>query len=151
MDFATIEELTARLDWTLDADETRIAVAALEDLSDQARYYGLAWPVPATAPRMVRSIVLNAAVRYMRNPDGYTLSRAGDETLQWTDLGPDAGAAHFNDKEIKALRKMAGATGLGTVPMTAWGQMKQQVEVGYVPVPVSSEPFPLYADPSEPW
>jgi hypothetical protein len=161
--FATLAELTARLDWTLDEDETRIASAALEDLSDQARHYGLPWTDPTTTPRMVRSLVLSAAVRYMRNPDGYTQSRAGDETLMWTDLGANAGSAHFNETEIKALRKMAGATGLATAPMTAWGTMRPRVRIatqdgymdvpapGYVPVPGSSEPFPYYADPQEPW
>jgi len=36
---------------------------------------------------LVRTLVLRCAARYMRNPDGYVTSRAGDETLTWSDIG----------------------------------------------------------------
>lgn len=155
-DLATLDELKARLDWTLDEDEERIAKSALEDLSDEARFHGSKpWNDPATAPRMVRKMVLAAAVRYLRNPEGYTTSRAGDETLSWNDdRTGQAGSAHFNREEIAALRRLAGATGLTTTRMTAWGPISKQPSAGYIPVGYSTpnnDPFPYYADSVEPW
>jgi len=65
---------SAALDWALDEDERRLAASALEDASDLAREYGRDW-TPETVPRLVRTLVLAACVRYLRNPDGYTQSR----------------------------------------------------------------------------
>lgn len=150
---ATLDELKARLDWTLDGDEEHVASAALEDLSDDARFYGRdAWTDPEHTPRTVVKMVVRAAARYMRNPDGYTQSRAGDETLTWNeDRSGQAGAAHFNETEIKALRSMAGAGGIYSVPISAHNGGKKTAQVGFVPVPTSSEPFPMFADVIEPW
>ena len=63
---ATLKELIQRLDWTLDADELRIAAGALEDASDLARGYGRDWDTES-APRLVRTLVLKARKRYMNN------------------------------------------------------------------------------------
>lgn len=151
--FAELSDLKDRLDWTLDENEERIATTALEDLSDEARFYGKPWTDPALAPRMVRKMVLAAAVRYMRNPDGYTTSRAGDETLSWNEQRDgQAGSAHFTDIEIKALRRMAGATGLVTVPMTHFGKMRTQPgDAGWVSTGEGNKPFPLFRDATDPW
>lgn len=118
LDIATITELQSRLDWTLDTGEQSVAAAALADLSDDARFYGSARWDSDTAPRQVKSIVLRAAARFMRNPDGYTQSRAGDETLMWSDMGEDAGTAHFNEREQKTLAALAGR-GMGLVSVQA--------------------------------
>lgn len=149
--FATLGELSERLDWTLDADELRIAVGALEDASDLARGYGREWEA-GSAPRLVRTLVLKAAVRYMRNPDGYTQSRAGDETLSWNDAaGAEAGTVFFTPEEQKLLKGLAGhAPGLVSAPITAWGPQRQR-PVGLVPAQGSNEPFPLFAHQDDPW
>ncbi|GGS24759.1 hypothetical protein GCM10010238_11130 [Streptomyces griseoviridis] len=63
----------------LDEDEARIATSALDDASDLATTYGRDWP-EETAPRLVKTLVLKSAARCMRDPEGYTQSRAGDET-----------------------------------------------------------------------
>lgn len=147
---ATMDELVARLDWTLDEDEERLAESALEDLSDDARFHGSTTWIDATvAPRQVKSIVLRATVRYLRNPDGYITSRAGDETLGWTDRGEDAGSASFSAKETKMLRQISGISTLHSVPLTAWGPMKATSD-GFVPVDnTANEPFPLLLDDGE--
>lgn len=131
--FATLDELKNRLDWTLDADEERIAQAALEDASDLACYYGKDWE-PATAPRMVRTLVLRACKRYMDNPQGYTQSRAGDETLGWSDAhGENAGTVYFTKEEQDLLRGLAGRqSGIYSTPISAWGP--QRKTSGTVPV-----------------
>ncbi|WP_329793878.1 hypothetical protein V1227_18910 [Lentzea sp. DG1S-22] len=148
--FATLEQLKARLDWTLDEDEERLGAAALDDLSGWARYYGRPWPDPLTAPQLVRTMVLGAAVRYMRNPEGYVTSRAGDETLTWSELGDRAGSAHFNSDELRALTSMSGKTSLLTAPVTAWNSRPKPV-AGYVPVTGGGKPFPMFSDPESPW
>lgn len=149
MALAAMEDLKARLEWTLDADELRAAQGALEDLSEQALHYGRPTWTASTVPVLVRNTILAAAARYMRNPDGYTQSRAGDETLTWTDRGHDAGSAYFTDREIKLISGYAGRAGIGSIPVIAWGNRRQAP--GYVPVQGGGDPFPLFADEVEPW
>lgn len=129
--FASLDQVQARLDWTLDADEERVATAALDDASDLARYYGKEWDA-TTAPRMVQTYVLRAVVRYMKNPEGLVTARAGDETSQWAER-PGLGDVTFTEEEIKALKALAGRGGLGSIPVVAWGPQKPKVE-GFVPV-----------------
>lgn len=148
--FAEISELQGRLDWTLDVDESRIGTDALIDLSDWARHYGREWPDPALAPRLVKTLVLSAAARYVRNPEGYVQSRAGDETVILPDRGDEAGAATFNTREIKALQALAGKTGIVSVAVTAWGPQRN-MGASYVPVGYGGDPFPLYANADDPW
>jgi hypothetical protein len=80
-----LDELKGRLDWELDDDELRIAVGALTDASDLAAAYCRDWP-EATAPRLVKTLVLKSAARYVRHPNGCTQSRARDETPAWSDV-----------------------------------------------------------------
>jgi hypothetical protein len=149
-DLATLDELKGRLDWTLDADEERAATGALEDLSDEARYHARRsdWD-QTTAPRMARRLVLKAAQRFIENPNGYTQSRAGDETLAWNDSqGSNAGTAHFTDAEQLILIQLGGRKPiLASVPIQAWGRGRADVE-GRVPVDYGGESFPfLNAEP----
>lgn len=148
--FATLDELKNRLDWTLDADEERIAQSALEDASDLACHYGKNWD-ETTAPRMVRTLVLRACKRYMDNPQGYTQSRAGDETVGWSDSqGTDAGTVHFNKEEQELLRGLAGGVrGIYSAPISAWGPQRKR-PVGLVPDAGSNEPIQYFAD-ETPW
>ncbi|MGW3323886.1 hypothetical protein [Streptomyces virginiae] len=151
--FATLAELQGRLDWTLDADEERIANSALEDASDLASHYaGRDWP-DASAPRMVRAMVLKACKRYMTNPAGYTQSRAGDETLGWNDTqGENAGTVYFTNEEQKLLAGIGGRKpGLVSVQVSAWNSVHRPVTAGLVPVDPPGADFPLFADGVEPW
>ncbi|WP_412076899.1 hypothetical protein ACLF6K_17440 [Streptomyces xanthophaeus] len=151
--YATLDELRDRLDWELDADELRIAAGALEDASDLAATYGREWP-EATAPRLVRTLVLKSAARYLRNPNGYTQSRAGDETLAWSDAhGRDAGSVYFTREEIRLLEELAGRKrGIVSVAVSAWGTKPQRAGAsGFVPVDYSpASLFPLFGN-EGPW
>lgn len=149
MALATIGDLTARLEWTLDADETRAATGALADLSEQALHYGRSSWTDLTVPALIKNTILAAAVRYMRNPDGYITSRAGDETLAWSDRGHDAGSAYFTEREIKLISAFADRAGIGSISVIAWGNKRQTI--GYVPVQGGGDPFPMFADVTEPW
>ncbi|QDP44214.1 head-tail adaptor Ad1 [Streptomyces phage Celia] len=159
MAYATLDDLKGRLDWTLDEDEERIAASSLEDASDLAAAYGRDWP-EGSAPRLVRTLVLKAAARYMKNPDGYTQSRAGDETLAWGDAaGTDAGTVYFTDEEKKLLSELGGRRpGLSSVEVNAWGtclrrpyRAGQRPETaGWAPTDVDGERlFPIFADDGE--
>lgn len=132
MALARIDELVARLgpEYPLTdpmipgQDLTTVATNVLEDLSTDAVFYGSSSWTSDNVPAVVKSIVLRAAVRYMKNPDGFMQSRAGDETVQWNADGDDmAGSAHFSDSEIAQLEKIASGTGLPslvTVGTYAW-------------------------------
>jgi hypothetical protein len=152
LSYATLEELKGRLDWELDADEERIASGALTDASDLAATHGREWP-EATVPRLVKTLVLKAAARYVRNPNGYTQSRAGDETLAWSDIGRDAGTVYFTREEIRLLEELAGRKrGISSVVVSAWGTKRRPRDVGHVPVDYSpASPFPLFGDEVSPW
>lgn len=157
MPYATLTDLTNRLDWELDDDEVRIATAALEDASDLAAHHGRDWPDDAV-PRLVRTLVLRACKRYMDNPNGYTQSRAGDETLAWSDdQGENAGTVYFTDDEIKLLAGLAGKkAGLASAQVSAWGTVIRCREpgrmdpAGLVPVDYDGRAFPLFSD-GGPW
>lgn len=153
-DLASLDELKARLDWELDSDELRIAASALEDASELARFYGREWPTAASAPRLVKTTVLKACMRYMQNPAGYTQSRAGDETLQWNDdSGQNAGTVYFTKAEQALIAELAGRTKqLGSAEITAWrSTYNRRGGQGNVPCAGDSKTFPLFADGEEPW
>ena len=160
LELATLPELQARLDWQLDSGEQNVATSALEDLSDDARFYGSNRWDSDTAPRQVKSLVLRAAVRHMRNPDGFVQSRAGDETIQWSDGGEDAGTAHFTQREEKMLAALAGrGSCLASVNVVAYGPTNRRgpryinphtqdvsESIGYVPAENGAAPLPFYVE-----
>lgn len=119
---ASLEELQARLDWTLPVEEEGVARGALTDLSEDARTYGQAGWTSITAPALVKSLVLRAAARYMRNFEGFAQSRAGDETVVWMehDRAPDT--AEFSQAEIARLADLASGPkqSLHSVGTYAW-------------------------------
>lgn len=146
---ATLTELEERLEWELDEGEKRIAAAALEDLEADALYYGRPeWEF--NAPNAVKRLVLRAAARFMRNPDGFDTSRAGDETVVFG-KAMQAGTAQFDDREIGILQNLANPVatgGLFSVGLTAHGNTPVRGTV-YVPSYNDANggytsPFPLF-------
>jgi hypothetical protein len=140
---ATPEELADRLPFVMDADEIREAVGALEDLSDDARFHGkTTWTDPATIPTEVKNLILRAASRHMKNYDGFTGSRAGDEDVNWTDRGENAGSAYFLPVEIKKLKALAGNrnSGFYTSSISAWGSADRRLHTddGFPEFPVEA-------------
>ena len=110
---ATLEDLKLRLDWELDANEERVGTAALEDLSNEARFYGSnTWTGPAVSPPFVRTLVLKAAARYLKNIEGYVQSRAGDESVQWSEIPDIMGTASFTSDEQAKLSQIARPSSL---------------------------------------
>lgn len=154
MSFASLEELKGRLEWDLDTDEERIAQGALDDLSADALFYGNPRWTEASCPPYVKTLVLKAAQRYMRNPDGYEQSRAGDETVGWgQSTDDDKGAAAFSKKELAALKALVRPAVFGSINVQAYGTRFKAAQVGNVPVSgyPGEKPFPYYASPDGPW
>lgn len=148
---ATLGELAERLPFEMDDDDEREAQGALEDLSEDARIIGSqAWVDAATTPHSVKNLVLRAATRHMKNYEGYTMSRAGDETVQWTDRGESSGTATFTSDEKNALRSLSGRVSIGTAPIVAWGKGDRPIE-GRVPHADGRKPVTLFASDKEPW
>lgn len=148
----TVQELKDRCDWTFDADEDRVAGNYLIEVSDLVRAYGKDTWDAVTAPRMVKNIVISVVRRYMRNPEGYLTSRAGDETVTFTERA-EHGVMFLNASEIALIRGLAGQFGFRSATVKAWDTRPQAP--GYYTVPVSGypgeKPFPYFSDPWEPW
>ena len=150
----TLDELSARLPFALDEDESREAEGALADLSFDAQSFGSAnWTEPAVTPQAVKNLIVRAAARHMKNYEGYTVSRAGDETVQWAEQDV-AGQATFTDEEKRMLRQMGGRGpfigGVGVYAYTNKPALPAvAVPVDYAPLMRTSD-FPLFAD-EEPW
>ena len=122
---ASLDDLKLRLDWELDANEERVATAALEDLSNEARFHGSStWSQPQTAPSYVRTLVLKAAARYVKNVEGYVQSRAGDESVQWSEIPDIMGTASFTKEEEKKLSQVARPSALTVGQTYAWSNRR---------------------------
>lgn len=151
---ATIEELAAQLPFEMDDGEVREAEGALASLSDDARFYGKEiWVHTGVTPGPVCRMVLRAANRHMKNYDGYSQSRAGDETVAWSNQdGAEAGSAHFTDREIAQLRRYAGKSKLHSAPVSAWGTNLRSGYRAEGMVPTEhGAPFPMFSSDTEPW
>lgn len=151
MAFADLSDLEDRLDFDLNDAQQRMAVAALEDASHMARHYsGLDWPDQG-APAIARTIVLNVVARYMRNPDGYTQSRAGDESVSWSDGdGSDRPTLRFTDQEQSILSKLGRPVGFGSIGTYAWTNRPAKPDTLYVAVEGRSS-FPMFSGSDPIW
>lgn len=119
MAFATVEDVTKRLEEEPTERMLVMIEEYLEEASDVARYYGREWS-DLDVPNAVRRIVASAVARFMRNPDGYQTSRAGDETVAWFDRGSEID--WFTEQEIERIGRQATSKRLrafGTMQMLA--------------------------------
>lgn len=118
MAFATVNDVTDRLEEEPTSRMLIMIEKYLDEASDAARYYGREWTdldVPNTVSRIVASVV----ARFMRNPDNYNTSRAGDETVGWYDRGD---IDWFTEREIERIGRQASSKRLkafGSMQMSA--------------------------------
>ena len=148
-----LEELAPEIPFIMDEDDEREATGALEDLSDDARYYGKpTWTTVDNTPRQVRRLVLKAAKRHMKNYEGYITSRAGDETVQFSDRGEDMGSATFTAVEIQQLKEYGGSrrSGFHSVNMFNGSRKPRPTVVGLVPTD-NGVPIHYFSSDTEPW
>jgi hypothetical protein len=158
---ARLEDLEERIDRELDDRERKLAEAALADASELARFHGRNW-TPENVPGLVATLVLRACKRYMANPEGFVISRAGDETVTFSDRGDVSsyGTVHFTADEQHLLAELAGRTStLTTAQISAHGTdphwesrpgIRRPNPDGMVPVAPAGKPFPLYGG-LDPW
>ena len=148
----TLEELKDRLDWDLDEQEERIATSALMDLEVEARDIGsITWTARPVTPEIVVRLILKAAMRYMANPNGYIVSRAGDEQLGWSERqssGAVLGPARFMEEEAARLAQLAyrPRNAFGSFGTFAWGSLNER-DTPTIPVDYAGKRFPDVFDP----
>jgi len=116
----------------------------LEDASDKALRYGTSWS-EINCPDSVRRIVAAAVARFIRNPDGYAQSRAGDETLSWQEL-EEVGSVYFTPTEIEHMQRLGNPRlpSFGTIQMKSSDSAPMLRDI-YVPVGYAGgRDFPLF-------
>lgn len=140
---ASVADLEARLGRQLDQIERVRALAVLEDVSSLARdvagrtFLNEAGTAIEGLPSTVRSVVIKAAERAMRNPDGYTAESVGDYNYQRP--GVEDGV-YLTEREEKLIRRALGRTGLWTQPVT---RGEAYDNTGWVEDQFGCELFPL--------
>ncbi|GAA2843861.1 hypothetical protein Acy02nite_68400 [Actinoplanes cyaneus] len=106
---ATVAELQTRVGGTITGPDLNRAVAALEDVSSLVRLEaGTDWVaadgVTITAPRAIVTVVLAAAGRVYRNPDGYQGETVGAYSYQYAQTST---SAYLSTDEITIIRRAA--------------------------------------------
>lgn len=127
---ADITDLEDRLGRIFTGEEATRVVALLDDASALVRdEAGLTWIDPDTnlltvVPGSIRAVVLRAAERAVRNPDGFSAESAGDYSYQRTNVEP---GVYLTDAERRIVRKALGRSSLWTQPVTRGDQYLQTV------------------------
>lgn len=140
---ASVTDLEIRLGRTFEQAEVARALALLEDASELVRDVagGKTWVDDTTGelqkvPGSVRWVVLRAAERAVRNPEGYSAESAGDYSFQRTGVQP---GIYLTEGEEKAVRRALGKSGLWTQPVTRNEEVYQTVwlndQFGTEPIP----------------
>ena len=153
MALATAEDVIRRLEEEPTERMQQMIEEYLEDASDTARFYGSQDWTDEECPAEARRIVAAAVARYIRNPDGFTQSRAADEMLGWNETD-EPGAIKFTANEIARLQRLAPLpmASMGTIQVSAWGSGSAPRDE-YVPWAGTNTPFPFiaYNDPLRVW
>lgn len=155
MALTTPEAVISRLEEEPTDRMLEMIAAYLEDASDAACYYGREWTIDAV-PAGVARIVASAVARFMRNPDNYSQSRAGDETVAWAERTEDID--WFTEKEIARLGKLAAnhkVAAFGTFQLLAGTNgHRREGRIAREDFVIASNgtesPFPL-GSPANPW
>lgn len=145
---ADVPDLEARLGRAITGDELGRIEALLDDASALVRdVAGKTWLDPVTGallsvPGSVRWVVLRAAERAVRNPEGFSAESDGDYSYQRIGVEP---GVYLTAGEERAIRRAVGKTGLWSQPLTRNEDGYDQI---YVMDQYGLEPFPV-ADPGD--
>ena len=118
---ADVPDLEARPGREFSDEETTRAAALLDDASALVRdVAGKTWIDPETGERLpvpgsIRWVVLRAAERAVRNPEGFSAESAGDYSYQRTGVQP---GIHLTENEEKVIRRAVGRRGVWTQGVT---------------------------------
>ena len=135
MALATPEDVIALLEEDPTEGMLRLIDGYLDVVSDAAVYVSRDWLEPEV-PGPVRRIVATALARFVRNPDRFQQSRAGDEMVTWQ----ESDIEWFTPAEIERLARYAKvrkAPAFGSIQMSAHGTRppRADVDVPTLPVP----------------
>ena len=136
-------DLEARLGRKLDAVELTRAQAVIDDVSALARdvagsdFLSESGDELVGLPHTVRAVVLKAAERAIRNPDGFSSEGVGDYSYQRTGVQD---GVYLTAAEEKAIRRAMGRSGLWTQPTTRGEPL---MNTGWVEDQYGCELFPL--------
>lgn len=142
MALATLDDVVVRLEDEPTPEVEAMIEAYLEDASDKAVMYG-SWS-EADCSAAIRRFVAAAVARFIRNPDGFAQSRAGDETLAWQDL-EEIGSVYFTRSEIEYMQTLGNPRlpAFGTIQVTAHGTTPPARDT-YWPTEPHGRMFPLF-------
>jgi hypothetical protein len=113
---ADVAALEARLGRPLAADELPRAIALLDDASELVRdVAGRDWTDSTTVPGSVRAVVLRAAERAVRNPEGFSAESAGDYSYQRTGVQP---GIYITEADEHTIRRALGKAGVWPLSVT---------------------------------
>ena len=143
---ATIEALEARLGRTLTGAARAQAEAAIADASalvrEEARRSFLDEDGNIVAPPAVITVVLQAALRAVRNPEGYTGETLGQYSYRRSD---EDLSVYLTDAEREIVgRYRQSSRALWTLPTTR-GDCSRYADTIWVDDQYGTEPFPMYA------
>src|SRR5690606_12642914 len=96
-----------------------MAEQVLADASAVARARGLPWPDPATAPAVVRTVVLNVAERKMRDSAGFRSEIEGSDQYHLP-ASAVTGLA-VTPPEETLIAAAAGLRGIASMPIAGFG------------------------------
>lgn len=116
---ADLAQLSERLGVTLDP-ETSDGLRArrlLDDASALIRAEGTAWDDPPTAPDIVVAICLAVALRAWKNPHGAQQASVGDVSVTYA--GSEGGSIFLLKHELRAIRRAAGRSAMGSIALTS--------------------------------
>lgn len=118
---ALVEDLSYRVGRTFTDAELPRVEAVLDDASALVRdEAGRSWIDPITGlvtdvPASIRTVVLRASERVVRNPQGFKSESAGDYSFQRADADT---SVYLTERERQIIRRAIGRTGLWTQRVT---------------------------------
>ena len=131
MAFPSIDDVKRRLEEDTTPQMDSMIQEGLRDALDLCQEYGNSTWDENTLPERIGRLCAKAVARWIRNPDGFAQSRAGDETLMWQDQ-ERPGEVHFTEDEIAMIQRIAQPqqlSGFGTIQMLAYGDAPVNPEI----------------------
>lgn len=133
----TSQEVLDRLEFDtseIGDDESRVLTfieSNLHDLILDARAIGQPWDNP-DVPAIVGKIVRASMARFLRRPEGYISSRAGEEDMQWADAHGHGGSPAFTAREVEQIREAAFPhAAIGSIRTTRFGPTRSVADEGH--------------------
>lgn len=141
-DLASVDDLEVLMKRTFSGADLDQAEMVLSAVSAWARSVsGQEWSVTSDVPSDVKYVVLAAARRSIRNPDGVTAESMGPFSKSY-DKPPTNFFTPAELSILKRYRPKAGAGGLTTIGFTRGEKANPRMMVSHLFVDDDADPFP---------